>query len=146
MGYVDDFIQLEVVQKRQRARKDERKSVNVDDLAAELHKRLKITNTKCQQLQLNENTLEGASNMAKNVSAKQNIAEARMLLGSQMTRQWDYSRTSKAPSFTTAQHQFVSKDQSERLIRRGLARIKIPVTHDEKKGVVIESETVPDAV
>lgn len=146
MGYVDDFIQLEVIQKRQKARKEERKSVNVDDLAAELHNRLKITKTQCHQLQLDENTLEGASNMAKKVSAKQNIDEARMLLKNQMSRQWDYPRTSRTPSFTTAQYQFVSKDQSERLVRKGLARSKTPVTHDEEKDAIIVSDTVPDEV
>ena len=142
MGYVDDFINLELKQKFYKTEKKNVKNIKVDDLASDLQNRLNITNTKCEQLQLNQESLGHASDMARKVSATNNITKARKLLSFQLSMPVDYSMRSRQAEFTNAQSVLVSAAQSERLIRKSLARNKIPVTHDEKQGMIIVQDMV----
>ena len=135
MGYVTDFLDLELAKRRSLGQV----TTPIDDLANDLEKYLKITNNQCQQLQVDEKALEPVTDQARQYSGLKDIAAARSLWQQRDGRDRgncfsNYNHNQKQVVVTITGPTYVTKPQSERLLMRALGREKIPVTHDELSG------------
>lgn len=137
MGYVEDFLQMEMAQRRA-----EKKKITVDDLADDLHKHLSLRNVKCQQLQCNAESLEPATPTAKRIAGLKKLSDVRELLKNEAPMDYRSFINNRAVTVevTLTIPAGVTKNQSERLLIKQLGREKRPVTHDELTGELVIEE------
>lgn len=139
MGFVEDFLDMELAQRRAEKRK-----TTVDDLATELERFLNLRSVNCRQLQCNAAALEPATPTAKQIAGQKSLSEVRKFLkgNTVMDYQSFYSQRMTTVEVTLVEDASVTKNQCERLIVKELARKRIPVTHDEESNQVIDFDTI----
>lgn len=134
MGYVQDYLIMEVAKRRA-----EQKKVTVDDLADDLQKHLSLRNVKCQQLQCNAEALEPATSTAKKIAGLKKLSDVREMLKNETPmdyRSYINNRAVTVEVSITVPAE-VTKNQCERLLVKELGRKKCPVTHDELTGELV---------
>ena len=139
MGYVEDFLYVELAKRRA-----EKLRTTVDDLAGELEKHLSIRNVSCQQLHCNNMALESATPMAKKIAGKNSLADVRELLkgGNPVDYNTIYNQRVTTVEVTLGTPASPTRDVCARLLMKGLGRSKVPVTHDESTGELILFDTI----
>ena len=148
MGYVGDWLELEVM----RLHRLGKVSTSITDLADDLHKYLHITNNKCQQLQLDDKAPEPANYRAQLYSGMKNMASAKSFWQGHQ----DFTDGRRAKNgqdsgvVTIIGPTVISKPQSERLVRKALAQKKVPVTHCEETDQIVADiqgyKTMPECL
>ena len=135
MGYVEDFLKMEL----DKHGKSER--ISVDYLATELERHLSLRNVKCQQLQVNNQPLEPATQNTKRIAGLGDLAGVQQFLKNPgNSSQSFYNQQMTSVEVTLVEPAPVTKSQCERLIIKELGRLKKPVTHDEHTGELIIDE------
>lgn len=135
MGYVEDFLKMEL------DKHGNNKKISVDHLATELERHLSLRNVKCQQLQVNDQALEPATQNAKRIAGLRDLAGVRQLLKNPgNSSQSFYNQQMTSVAVTLVEPAPVTKSQCERLIIKELGRSKKPVTHDELTGELVIDE------
>ena len=139
MGYVEDFLYVELAKRRA-----EKLRTTVDDLAGELEKHLSIRNVSCQQLHCNNMALESATPMAKKIAGKNSLADVRELLkgGNPVDYNTIYNQRVTTVEVTLGTPASPTRDVCARLLMKGLGRSKVPVTHDESTGKLVLVDTI----
>lgn len=135
MGYVEDFLKMEL------DKHGNNKKISVDHLATELERHLSLRNVKCQQLQVNDQALEPATQNAKRIAGLRDLAGVRQCLNNLgNSSQSFYNQQMTSEVVTLVEPAPVTKSQCERLIIKELGRSKKPVTHDELTGELVFDE------
>lgn len=135
MGYVEDFLKMEL------DKHGNNKQISVDHLATELERHLSLRNVKCQQLQVNDQALEPATQNAKRIAGLKDLAGVRQFLKNPGNSSQSFCNEQMTSVVVTlVEPAPVTKSQCERLIIKELGRSKKPVTHDELTGELIIDE------
>lgn len=137
MGYVEDYLFMEMAKRRA-----EKKKITVDDLAEDLQKHLSLRNVKCQQLQCDEKALEPATSTAKKIAGCKKLSEVRQLLKKETPMDYRSFINNRVDTVevTITEPVEVTKNLCERLLVKELGREKRPVTHDELTGELVIEE------
>lgn len=140
MGHVTDFLYMKL-----REMRTTKTNIKVDDLAEDLHQKLKITNNQCHTIQVNNQPLQPVTKDGKQYSQMRKMSQAKVFFEkARQNEKVPFACTEGEVAIAAGMH--ISKPQSERLITRALAKMKVPVTHDEEKNLVVESYKIKDIV
>lgn len=142
MGHATDFILLKM-----KEMKVKQTNIKVDDLANDLHEKLRLTGSRAQSLQIDDKPLDPVTPDGKQYGQMRNIGEAKAFFMSKKRRRGYGGQVGKKDgSIAASAPTDILPTQSTRLMTKITARKKLPVTIDDENNQIIEWDKIPDKI